>query len=152
MENLWHELSLLEKRLENQRVSIQVVKSRLNENEKVHYSGQEQEDIIEANDAEKRSIEDLISCLQNEEEERLAGSLMISLKSSDQRMDMMISKGDRPNVFISDILCVVADLVNEEQLLQTIIHAKEDEKPNKCLMCNDKLERMLVKGYHVSHD
>ena len=32
MENLWHELSLLEKRLENQKVSVQVVKSELNEN------------------------------------------------------------------------------------------------------------------------
>lgn len=40
MANLWHELSLLEKRLENQRVSVQVVKSELNENEEFHYSGQ----------------------------------------------------------------------------------------------------------------
>lgn len=40
MENLWYELSLLEKRLENQKVSVRVVKSELNENEEVDYSGQ----------------------------------------------------------------------------------------------------------------
>lgn len=77
---------------------------------------------------------------------------MSSLKSLDQKIHMLISKADRPNVFISDILCVVVDLGNEGQLLQTIIHVKEDEKPNKCLMCNDKLKMMLVKGHHVSHD
>jgi chaperonin cofactor prefoldin len=35
MQDLFHELSLLEKRLENQRVSIHIVKLELNENEEV---------------------------------------------------------------------------------------------------------------------
>ena len=39
MGNVWHELRLLEKMLENQKVSVQVVKSKLNENEEVHYIG-----------------------------------------------------------------------------------------------------------------
>lgn len=69
MEILWHETSLLEERLENQRLSVQGVKLELNENEEVHYSGQEQEEIIEEDDVEKRSIEDLIISSENEEEE-----------------------------------------------------------------------------------
>jgi len=40
MENLWHELSLLEKRLEDQKVSVQIVKSELDEKEEVHYRRQ----------------------------------------------------------------------------------------------------------------
>lgn len=32
MENLWHELSLLEERLEDQKVRVQTVKSEVNEN------------------------------------------------------------------------------------------------------------------------
>lgn len=65
MENLWHEISLLEKRLENQRVGVQVVKSELNENEEVHYNGQEQEDIIEADGVEERLVVSLMNYFEN---------------------------------------------------------------------------------------
>ena len=73
--------------------------------ERVHYCEPEQGDILGEDDIQKRSIEDLISCLENEEEERLEGSLMSSLKSSRQKMDMLISMADRHNVFVSNILC-----------------------------------------------
>jgi len=65
MANLWHELSLLDKRLENQRISVQDVKSELNENEEVHYSGQEQKDIIEVDGVEERLAYSLESPLKN---------------------------------------------------------------------------------------
>jgi hypothetical protein len=47
---------------------------------------------------------------------------MSSLKSSYQRMDMLTSKDERPNVFISDILCVVADLAGE------VVNIQKEEK------------------------
>ena len=52
--------------------------------ERFHYCEIEQGDILGEDDVEKRFIEDIISCSENEEEERLAGSLMSSLKSSNQ--------------------------------------------------------------------
>ena len=79
---------------------------------------------------------------------------------------MLISKDARPNVFISDILCVVADLVNEdsqdivhmqvakeaneEQLLQIVIHVKGDCKPiydNEYFSEEDSFELVQQKTY-----
>jgi hypothetical protein len=94
----------------------------LTEKEGFHYCEPEQGDILGEDDVERRSIVDLTDCLENEEEERLAGSLMSSLKSSDQHMDMLTSKAERPNVFISDILCVVADLAGE------VVNIQKEEK------------------------
>ena len=100
--------------------------------ERVHYCEPEQGDILGEDDVEKRSIEDLISFLENEEKERLVGSLMRSLKSSDRQIDMLISKGDRCNVYISDILCVVTDLVNENRQDRVHMHvAKEANEEQK---------------------
>jgi len=47
MTDWWHELSLLEERLEDPKVSVQIVKSELNENEEVHYSEQRQKTSLE---------------------------------------------------------------------------------------------------------
>ena len=65
MENLWHEISLLDKRLEKPRVSVQVVKSELNENEEVHYSGQGQEYIVKKYGVEKRLYDSLMNSFEN---------------------------------------------------------------------------------------
>jgi len=73
----------------------------LTEKEGFHYCEPEQGDILREDDVERRSIVDLTTYLENEEEERLAVSLMISLKSSYHHMDMFTSKYERHNVFIS---------------------------------------------------
>lgn len=65
MENLWRELNILEKRLENKKVSVLVVKSELNENEEVHCSGQGQEYIIKTNGLEERLVDSLVNYFEN---------------------------------------------------------------------------------------
>jgi len=55
----------LEKRLEDQKVSVQVVKLELNENEEVHYSGQGQKDIIRTDGVEERLADSLMNSTEN---------------------------------------------------------------------------------------
>jgi hypothetical protein len=69
--------------------------------EGVHYCEPEQGDILGEDDVERRSIE----------------NLMGSLKSSNQHRDMLKSRVERPNVFKSDILCMVENLVGENTLI-----------------------------------
>ena len=76
MIDLWHELSILEKRLEKQRISVQVVNLELNENEKVHFYEPKQRNILERDDVQ----------------ERLADSLENYLKNWNQHSDVLIEK------------------------------------------------------------
>lgn len=65
MANFWHELSLLDKRLEDQKLSAQIVKLELDENEEVHYSGQGQKYIIGIDGMEERLANGLMNSVEN---------------------------------------------------------------------------------------
>jgi len=110
MENLWHELSLLEKRLENQNVSIQVIKSELNENEEVHYSGQGQEDIIEIDGVEEILADSLVNFVENSNQHT---DVLTEEEESEQHIDVLPKEEEalRPYVFYFNNCFVSAGLV-----------------------------------------
>jgi len=55
----------LEKRLEDQKLSVQIVNLELDENEEVHYSGQGQKDIIKTYGVEERLADSLVNSVKN---------------------------------------------------------------------------------------
>jgi hypothetical protein len=74
---------------------------------KVHYCEPEQGDILGEDDVERRHVESLTDCLESEDE-RLAGSLMNSLESSDQQVDMLTGNQRRLEslIFLNMTFCV----------------------------------------------
>lgn len=59
MTDLWHELNVLEKRLEVQRIRIQNIKAEMNEDKEVYFYEREYRCILGEDDAEDRLIDNL---------------------------------------------------------------------------------------------
>ena len=89
MKYLWHELSILDQRLETQRISVQVIKSELNENEKVHFYEREQRNILEMDDVEERLADSLKNYLKNWNQHI---NVLIKEKISKQQIEMLPEK------------------------------------------------------------
>ena len=122
MTDLWHDLSILEKRLEKQRISVQVVNSELNENEKFHYYELEQRDIPKRDDVEERPADSLENYLKNWNQRTY---VLIKEKMSEQQIEMLPKEEETQRSYDFDDCFMIAGT---------------DEKTKECLVQENKLK------------
>lgn len=120
MIGLWHELSVLEQRLEVQKISVQNIKTEMNENKEVHFYEPEHRGILGEDDAEER--------------------LSDSLKNDwDQHTEILAmgSKALKPYDFYLNKCFVNAGIGTEEHLNQLSSQMKGEE-----VFCSRRQEGM----------
>lgn len=149
MENFWQELSILEKRLEDQKVGVQGVKSKLNENEEVHYNGQGQKYIIRIDGVEERLADSLMNSTENS---NMHIDVLIEEEKTEQQVELFPKKekAQKPYVFYFNNFFVSATLVADAggilaQMRSQIKMEEEDsmEEFNPWNRGVQLLERML---------
>ena len=102
----------MEKRIEDQKVSVQVVKSELNENKEVHYNGQGQKDIIRIDGVEKRLANSLMNYTENSNQHT---DVLIEEEKKEQQAELLPKKekAQNPYVFYFNNCFVSAGLVTD---------------------------------------